>query len=283
MAKIIFGIFHDSSVVNRVISQLSTAGFAHDNISLVARHADGTCSITDTQDHKGDGNDNGMSAGVAIGGALGALTMGVSMIVIPPLGMLAVGGPLLALVLATGIGAAAGGLVGSLADMGVSKEEAEYYCSAVECGGILLAVKCTDRMCDRAGEILNAAGAEKITKHLATFSPEELHDLHDSAIVYSSESMPTENGFEDHIDDFRAHFMDSGMSESGARFETFLPAYEYGFQLGSSDSSLNEDWMFLEPEARDDWEQRNGATWYIFREAVHYAWDAAHRGHEAHV
>lgn len=282
MAKIIFGVFHDPAVVANVLHQLTAAGFAHDNISLVARHADGKCCISDTQDHDGDGCERGMGTGVAIGGALGALTMGVSMIAIPPLGLLAVGGPLLALVLATGIGAAAGGLVGSLADMGVSKEEAEYYCSVVGKGGILVAVKCTDTMCDRAEEILNAAGAENVTERPATFAPEELHNLPD-ALVYTLDTLPPENTFESHIEDFQAHFLNSGLSETGLRFESVIDAYRYGYQLGTHESGLNADWMFLEPEARADWEERNGATWYTFREAVRYGWETARRTHEAHV
>ncbi len=281
MAKIIIGIFQDPASVEKVVTELTAAGFAHDNISLVAKSGDGACAISDTQDHDGDGNEHGMANGVAIGGALSALAMGLSLIVIPPLGALAVGGPLLALVLATGIGAAAGGLVGTLADMGVSKKEAEYYCSAVHAGGILLAVKSAEDQCDRAEAIIAAHGALNVSEHDTNFSHEDLYDLQEP-VVYVHDVLPENHGFDDHAEDFRAHYLNR-FSDRGFTFDSFRPAYEYGWLLGSDQSGVAQNWVLLEIEARSDWEQRNGRTWQIFREAVRHAWETARNQHEAGV
>lgn len=272
MAKIIIGIFNHPVHVEKVVPELSALGIAHDNIGIVAKNGEGVCTISDTQDHDGDGSEHGMGRGVAIGGALSALAMGLSLIIIPPLGALAVGGPLLALVLATGIGAAAGGLVGALADMGVEKSEAEFYCSAVRNGGILLTIKSSDEQDARAVAILSAHGARNISIHEAKFSPEELHELSEP-VVYVPEVLPEDHGFEDHLEDFRVHYLNY-FSASGFAFDSFRPAYEYGWWLGSDQSGITRDWILLEPEARGDWEERNGKTWETFRDAVRHGWES---------
>ena len=65
-----------------------------------------------------------------------------------------------------GIGAAAGGLVGALAGIGVPEEHAEYYAEGVRRGGTLITVHADDASAPDAARIMQQAGA--IDAHAAT-------------------------------------------------------------------------------------------------------------------
>jgi len=61
-----------------------------------------------------------------------------------------------------GVGTVAGGLIGGLTDMGVSKGDAEYYAESVRRGGALVTVRADDTRADRAAEIMRNHGAVDI-------------------------------------------------------------------------------------------------------------------------
>jgi hypothetical protein len=99
--------------------------------------------------------------GGVVGGAAGlaASLMGLA---IPGIGPIIAAGPIVATLSGAGVGAVAGGLIGGLTDMGVSKSDAEYYAESVRRGGALVTVRADDTRADRAAEIMRDHGAVDI-------------------------------------------------------------------------------------------------------------------------
>jgi hypothetical protein len=123
----------------------------------------------------------GAVTGGIIGGLAGLLT-GAG--VFPALAGFLIGGPIavalgltgMAAATATGAitGAVAGGLIGALMGLGFSREEAEYYHSTIESGGLLLVVPVNETNEAEASGILSANNAQQIKRitmskyHLST-------------------------------------------------------------------------------------------------------------------
>jgi hypothetical protein len=63
-----------------------------------------------------------------------------------------------------GAGAATGGLTGALIGLGMPEHEAKFYHKEIEKGGILVGVYAHGDRVETARDILNAAGADKVTK-----------------------------------------------------------------------------------------------------------------------
>jgi len=76
------------------------------------------------------------------------------------LGMTAVG---------AGLGAASGSLLGALADLGLSKEDAEVYAEGVKRGGVLVSVETDPEDKDAISDILRGAGAVDIDNRRQTW------------------------------------------------------------------------------------------------------------------
>jgi hypothetical protein len=150
-----------------VAQELIEAGFARENISIMANDASGEYgNLIGTDVEAREANVSGTAAGAGIGAALGGgvgLLVGLGALAIPGIGPVIAAGPVLS-ALATagvgaGVGAVAGGLVGALVDMGVPEEEAEYYAEGVRRGGALLTVHTPDEAEARAMHIINRSQA----------------------------------------------------------------------------------------------------------------------------
>jgi hypothetical protein len=106
-----------------------------------------------------------MATGAAIGGALGALLLGltaVGTIVAPGLG-LAAAGHWLPVLAGFGAGALGGGLIGGLAGLGIPEHEAEIYRGELEKGGILLGIFApNDDRAREAQRLMEANNAEHL-------------------------------------------------------------------------------------------------------------------------
>jgi len=77
-------------------------------------------------------------------------------------------GPVLAagmIAASTGLGATAGGLLGSLTSASINEEEAETYAEAIKRGGILVVVQVEDRFEAEVKNILKEAGALEVEAH----------------------------------------------------------------------------------------------------------------------
>jgi len=77
--------------------------------------------------------------------------------------------------------------------------------------------------------------------------------------------------------DYRADFRrdwESRYGSSGDRYETYEPAYEYGYRSASDDRWQGRNWSEVESDLRSDWERRNpGSTWERMKDSVRYGWE----------
>ena len=120
----------------------------------------------------------------------------------------------------------------------------------------------------------------------APVTQEELHvgkrEVHQGGIRSYAEEMPV--GVEGEYDtdytlyrnDFRTHYTTT-YSNSDYDFDTFEPAYYYGYTIGSDERYRDRDWDEIRPEIRRRWEESNEGTWEEFKDAVRHGWERTKR------
>lgn len=156
MKKITLGVFSSREDAERAINHLHReCSVETDNISYVYRTVDNEVHEVDAGKVSSNTPGEGAKKGAVAGGTVGALA-GLAAIVgaIPVVGPVFAAGPLLA---ALGIGgaigttaagaltgAAAGGLIGALINLGVKEPDAQKYQDQVAAGNILLVVNADD-------------------------------------------------------------------------------------------------------------------------------------------
>jgi hypothetical protein len=157
MTKIVSALFDHYYQAERAADALAEAGFARDTITVIVReesHAANKPEVTvvNDEDVKGD-------EGAAFGTVTGAV-IGLGAMLIPGIGPVIAGGPLVAALIGGGIGAIAGGITGgitaSLVKLGVDEEAAEYYAEGLKRGGTMVSVTADESMAERAADVLNA-------------------------------------------------------------------------------------------------------------------------------
>jgi hypothetical protein len=142
----------------------------HDRISIVARRDDqddrpggsggrGQRGGRGGMTMQGGEANTGAGVGAAIGGA-GGLLAAAGLFAVPGIGPILALGPL-----AAGLtGAAAGGLIGGLVDLGVPRERGEYYEGQVKQGRVLCTVEAGGRA-DEVRQVLERNGAREVEVH----------------------------------------------------------------------------------------------------------------------
>jgi len=130
----------------------------------------------------------GAVTGGVVGGAAGlaASLMGLA---IPGIGPIIAAGPIVATLSGAGVGAVAGGLIGGLTDMGVSKNDAEYYAESVRRGGALVTVRADDSRAERAAEIMREHGAVDIERRAEQWRQRGWTGWNDQAQPYTPEDI----------------------------------------------------------------------------------------------
>ena len=159
-------LFDSYSDAASAVRDLEAAGFAHDDVSLVANRPEGsddTASPADGETGVGTGVGTGATLGTIVGGGAGLLA-GIGALAIPGLGPIVAAGWLVAALTGAGAGAAAGGLLGALTQSGVGEEHANVYAEGVRRGGNLVTVRTDDT---------RAAEAESIMAHHNAVNTEE--------------------------------------------------------------------------------------------------------------
>ena len=146
MAQTLVGLFRSSDDAHGAVQELTGAGFAPEDVGLIA---------------PGDlGSDvaAGAGAGALAGGATGLLLTAVAF-AIPGVGPVIAAGTLAGLGTLTGagVGLAAGGLIGALVKHGVPKDLAPHYEEGVRRGGSVVTVRTED--VSRVSEIFRRHGA----------------------------------------------------------------------------------------------------------------------------
>jgi hypothetical protein len=152
MKDLTIGIFDTRQSAERAINRLHTeVGIDNDEISYIYRSKDGTVREVDADDITSDTPGEGAAKGATIGAGAGALA-GIAAVagIVPFIGPLFAAGPLaVALGLSGALGttmagaltgAAAGGIIGALINLGVGEEHAQRYEDEVRSGNVLVAV-----------------------------------------------------------------------------------------------------------------------------------------------
>ncbi|HEX2792335.1 MAG TPA: hypothetical protein VHO23_01285 [Candidatus Paceibacterota bacterium] len=169
MKKFTVGVFVAREDAEKAINRLhNELHVSTDDISYLYRNSDGEVKEVEAHDVATDTPTEGAGKGAAIGGTIGALA-GIAAVagIIPVVGPLFAAGPLAVALGLTGAagttaagavtGAAAGGLIGALANMGIGEERAQRYADRVNAGDVLVATYAEEDIGARA--LLEECGA----------------------------------------------------------------------------------------------------------------------------
>ena len=142
------GVFTTHASARGAIDDLRAMGVADADISYLYTNIDGDIKDAHTDSKVGEGTAAGATAGAVLGALAGLV---VANGVLPGIGTLLVAGPLATALGFTGAaattvagavtGLAAGGLVGALANLGVSDEDAKLYEDLVRSGNVLVVAR----------------------------------------------------------------------------------------------------------------------------------------------
>jgi uncharacterized membrane protein len=145
------GTFSSQQEAEDALSELRDAGFAMNQVSIIAKCADHLDQTETT--HVEEGAKTGAVAGTAVG-ELAGLLIGLGTLAIPGVGPIILAGATATAIVSTlaggAIGAAAGGLAGSLIGLGIPEDRAQVYHDSVVNGEYLVIVD------GREAEILEA-------------------------------------------------------------------------------------------------------------------------------
>jgi hypothetical protein len=160
----VFGIYTDTTSVERAVEDLKAAGFSNNDVSVLFPDKQGTREFAHEKNTKApEGATTGAGTGALLGGGLGWLA-GIGALAIPGLGPFIAAGPIMAALAGAGVGGAVGGVTGALVGMGIPEYEAKRYEGRVKDGGMLLSVHSdTSEEIKRAKEILERTGAQDVS------------------------------------------------------------------------------------------------------------------------
>jgi hypothetical protein len=171
MDTMYFALYNSRDNADRAINELSSHGLTAQNISVIMKE-NKTAATNEVAERVGSGAGGAVSGAVtgAVVGGVAGLIIGTG--VIPGLVGLAVAGPIAtalgltgaAATTATGatIGAGVGGLLGLLTGLGFSETDAERFSTAIDEGGVLLAVPTRFGDVEDVRTILEATGADTV-------------------------------------------------------------------------------------------------------------------------
>lgn len=192
------GVFPNRQQTESALQELRKISFPVSQISVMARDLDKNEQIAGLevedrdQQRTGAGIATGAIAGSVVGGLVG-LIGALSAITIPGVGPVLVGGAIASIVgdtmLGGAVGAAAGGLVGVLIDLGIPEEHALLYNERLEKGEYLLILEGAGEELSRAASVLVPAGIQEwqvydLVVAPATTSTSRTSPLASSAAAY---------------------------------------------------------------------------------------------------
>jgi uncharacterized protein (TIGR02271 family) len=80
-------------------------------------------------------------------------------------------------------------------------------------------------------------------------------------------------GFEAYDTDFRTFWTQQHGSTSGTTYDTYAPAYRYGYNLATDNRYAAGGWSGVESHAQTNWEKYNPGTWAKFKDSVRHAYE----------
>lgn len=163
MKKAVFCIVPALAQADTIVTELKTAGFSDNDISVLFPDKRGTKDFAHEHHTKApEGAAIGAPAGGIVGGTVGLLA-GIGALAIPGLGPFIAAGPLMAALSGAAVGAAAGGVTGALVGMGIPEFEAKRYENKVREGNILVSVHTEDAQeRDRAKRVMERLGGRDV-------------------------------------------------------------------------------------------------------------------------
>jgi uncharacterized membrane protein len=146
-------VFDDRTQAERAIADLRRRGISDADMSVVSRRPD---DVDVTEGAADDKTGSRVGKGALAGAGVGTL-FGLAAALIPGVGPFITAGALASALGATGgaaaagaiVGGASGALAGAFSKAGYSRDEAEYYGSAVERGSVVVAVESDDVSSER--------------------------------------------------------------------------------------------------------------------------------------
>lgn len=160
MKRTVTAIYRTHNAANRTLERLMAAGFPRDAISLVMSKST-RARFYPSGPETGEGVTWGAGLGAVIGGLVGIAAA-------PTFGLF-VAGPIAGML----AGAAGGGLLGALIELGVPEERARVYQSHIGEGGIVVAVEVANRKEAEKAEAIMLAGGDTLPTE--TFHVTEAH------------------------------------------------------------------------------------------------------------
>ncbi|TMC57730.1 MAG: hypothetical protein E6J26_05930 [Chloroflexi bacterium] len=190
----VVGLFDDFGQAQQAVREMLAMGIKQDDISLVANDVAGRYKTSPDAGEAGK-RLTGTGTGAVLGGAAGLL-VGLTALVIPGIGPVIAAGQLGAALatglISTSVGAVAGGVLGALADLGMTQEDANYYVEAVRRGGTLVTVGADDQLTPRVEDLLRRHGAIDIKQRAAIWRQSGWKGFDPEAKPYTADELSRE-------------------------------------------------------------------------------------------
>jgi hypothetical protein len=168
--KTVAAVFLSLNEAGDACIDLEHLGVPQENISLIAGN---DSSLHDEYLEKARKASTGTAAAAAsdasFGGGMGILAMLIAL-AIPGVGPIVALGPLMTVLAAMGVGAAAGGLIGAFHNMGIAHEQAPLYEEAVRRGAVMVAALVDERLEEEAVAAMKGHGARDVRDEADTWS-----------------------------------------------------------------------------------------------------------------
>jgi hypothetical protein len=284
MTSTVIGLYNRLEDAQNAVSELVSAGFAREDISIVAADTEGKFKtyVGESSAEGADGIATGAGAGAVVGG-LGGLLVGLGALAIPGIGPVLAAGPLASALIGAGVGAATGGLLGALVDAGVPEEQANLYAEGVRRGGNLVKVRAPEDRVAEANRIIDRFHPIDIDQRATTWRSENWSRFDPDATPYTQTDFDRERsryaedvgmraGYDEYDPLFRTHYQTT-YGTTGRAYEDFRPAYLYGHDLAGNPQYRDKTWEQVEMDARSSWErEHNDTLWDDIKDAVREGW-----------
>jgi uncharacterized membrane protein len=171
--KTIAAVFPNLTQAGQACRDLEHIGIPRDDISLIAGNDKGKHNEYLAIAKKASTPTEAAAAsGAALGGGLGMLAT-LATIAIPGVGPIVALGPLFTVLLGLGVGATAGGLIGTFHNLGISHDEAPLYEEAVRRGEVMVAAVVDEQFQLEAVAVLQRNGSRDVRNELDAWAETE--------------------------------------------------------------------------------------------------------------
>jgi hypothetical protein len=245
----VVAVFDDRDDAQDAINAMRDAGFAADDISILARDRDTAGRLADdTGTEAAAGAATGALAGGLLGGVAGWL-VGIGALAIPGVGPIIAAGPIAAALGGAALGAASGGIIGALTGAGVPEDEATYYDEEFRRGGIVVTLQARGRY-DEARRIMHEHGGRDATTGTAGVSS------------WNEASPQFRSAYEQRYGTSR-------------RWEDVEPAHRFGYESygRTRQAGTRTDWDTAEPTLRQEWSRTGTGDYDTHRTNIRRGWD----------